>query len=355
MWDVYLFSADYTAQEYFKRKGESRFVSARTDIAITCLTYLSFDTFGPGRCDNYGTLLADNPFLDYAARHWGDHVRGQEETIKGLALGFLQDSPKAACAGDVLTAKSWERPNYSGMHLSSLFGLEKLIDYQLKTGAIADSKSRDGRSPLSIAAQHGHEAVVRRLLMRDDVDINSKDSIDETPLSWAAMYGDETVVKLFLARDDVDVDSKGLRGQTPLSWAAENGHEAVVKLFLARHDVNADSKDLDGRTPLLWAARSGHEAVVRLFLARDDVNVDSKDLDGRTPLLWAARSGHEAVVRLFLARDDVDVNSTDSGGQTPLWWATEYRREAVVKLLLAQDGVDVNLKNPYSHWYRADN
>src|SRR5271170_5532218 len=272
MWDMYLFSADYTAQEYFERKGESRFRTAQAGIATICLTYLSFDTFGTGRCDNHGTLLTDNPFLDYAARHWGDHVRGREETVKGLALGFLQDSSKAACAGDVSMAEDWERPsNYSGIHLSSFFGLEKIIDYQLKTGAIADSKGRKGRSPLSVAAQHGREAVVRLLLARDDVDVDSTDSGGLTPLSWAARCGREAMVKLFLARDDVNIDSKDSGGRTPLSWAAIYGHEAVVKLFLARDDVNVDSKDSGGRTPLSYATRNGHEAIVKLFLALDNI------------------------------------------------------------------------------------
>jgi hypothetical protein len=289
MCDVYLFSADYTAQQYFERKGESRFRTAQGGIAITCLTYLSFDAFGTGHCDNYDTLLKDNPFLDYAARHWGDHVRGQEETIKGLALGFLQDSSKAACAGDVSMAEYWECPsNYSGMHLSSFFGLEKIINYQLKTGAIADSKGRDGRSPLSIAAQHGHEAVVRLLLARDDVDVNSKDSSDRTPLLWAARNGHEATVKLFLARDDVDVNSKDSSDRTPLLMAARRGHEEVVKLFLVRDDVDVNSEDSSGQTPLSWAARNGHEEVVKLLLAWDGVNVNSKD-PGQTRVLFGGQ------------------------------------------------------------------
>ena len=45
---TYLFSTDYTAQEYFERKGESQFQNAHASIATTCLTYLSFDVFGVG-------------------------------------------------------------------------------------------------------------------------------------------------------------------------------------------------------------------------------------------------------------------------------------------------------------------
>jgi ankyrin repeat protein len=39
------------------------------------------------------------------------------------------------------------------------------------------------------------------------------------------------VVKLLLEKDGVDLDSKDEDGRTPLSWAAKNGHEAVMKLL----------------------------------------------------------------------------------------------------------------------------
>src|SRR3984957_15262233 len=278
---MFILYTDYTAQEYFERKRESQFPNAHASIAMTCLTYLSFDVFGVGRCEDYNLLLRDSPFLDYAARHWGDHTRVQEETVILLALNFLQHSSKVACAADVSMAW-WDRPaNYSGMHLSSFFGLSKIIDYQLKNGAMADSKGGDGRSPLSISAENGHEAVMKLLLAQDDVDVNSKDRrFGRTPLSLAAGKGHEAVGKLFLARDDVDADSKDSKGQTPLSLAAENGREAVVKLFLARDDVDADSKGSTGRTPLSGGAENGHEAVVKLLLARDDVNADSKGSNG---------------------------------------------------------------------------
>jgi ankyrin repeat protein len=43
--------------------------------------------------------------------------------------------------------------------------------------------------------------------------------------------GHEAVVKLLVERDDVEADSKDQYGLTPLLWAAESGHEAVVKLL----------------------------------------------------------------------------------------------------------------------------
>jgi hypothetical protein len=51
-----------------------------------------------------------------------------------------------------------------------------------------------------------------------------------TPLSWAAENGHERIVKQLLAKDDVDRGLKDSQyGRTPLSWAAENGHERIVK------------------------------------------------------------------------------------------------------------------------------
>ena len=73
---------------------------------------------------------------------------------------------------------------------------------------------------------------VKQLFKRHKSDIDSKDGLcGRTPLSWAAERGHEAVVKLLLATGKADVDSKDGFGRTPLSWAAENGHEAVLKLL----------------------------------------------------------------------------------------------------------------------------
>jgi ankyrin repeat protein len=228
-------------------------------------------------------------------------------------------------------------------------GHEAVVQLLLKTDKVeVDSKDSHGRTPLSKAAENGHEAVVQLLLERDKVEVNSKDSYGRTPLSWAAKKGHEAVVQLLLERDKVEVDSKDNSGRTPLSWAAEKGHEAVVQLLLKTDKVEVNSKDSEnGRTPLLWAAEKGYTAVVQLLLKTDKVEVNSKDSEnGRTPLLWAAEKGYTAVVQLLLKTDKVEVNSKDSeNGRTPLLWAAEKGYTAVVQLLLKTDKVEVNSKD----------
>jgi ankyrin repeat protein len=62
-------------------------------------------------------------------------------------------------------------------------------------------------------------------------------SLANEVLKCAMGTGHEALVKLLIVHDDVDVDvniSVGYSDYTPLLWAAENGHEAVVKLLLEK-------------------------------------------------------------------------------------------------------------------------
>jgi hypothetical protein len=64
----------YTTQEYFERIRLEWNPSAQKEIAVGCLTYLSFDTFRSGSCANdkaFEQRLADNAFFDYSAQGTG--------------------------------------------------------------------------------------------------------------------------------------------------------------------------------------------------------------------------------------------------------------------------------------------
>ncbi|KAI9783411.1 MAG: hypothetical protein M1839_003946 [Geoglossum umbratile] len=391
----------YTTQKYFQQM--SSFPNADREITETCVTYLLFDTFATGFCptDNeFEARLQSNPLYDYAARNWGHHARAastvieQWTEVEQLIQDLLKNEINVSAASQAMMASrsyfdySQRVPRQvTGVHLAAYFGLVETIISVLKNGYNPDLRDSYSRTPLSWAALGGHEAMVKLLLAKDEVDINSKDSeFGWTALSWAAGKGHEAVVKLLLAKHGVDINSKDSKyGQTALSWAAERGQEAVIKLLLTKDRVDINSKDSDGRTALSWAAGGGHEAVVelllakdgvdinsknskyrwaassravvmehkaavKLLLAKDGVDINSKDSSGRTALSWAARGGHEAVVKLLLAKDGVDINSKDSGGRTALSWAAGEGHEAVVELLLAKDGVDINSKDSEFGW-----
>jgi len=153
----------------------------------------------------------------------------------------------------------------------------------------------------------------------------------QTPLSWAAEEGHEAAVRLLIDQG-ANMEAKDNDGQTPLSWAAEKGHEVVVRLLVDK-GASVETKDNSGRTPLLWAAEKGHEVVVRL-LVNKGADLEAKENDGRTSLLRAAENGHEAVVKLLLATGKVNVDLKDKGGWTPLSWAAKNGHDTIVQLLL---------------------
>ncbi|KAK3384603.1 hypothetical protein B0T24DRAFT_716268 [Lasiosphaeria ovina] len=170
-------------------------------------------------------------------------------------------------------------------------------------------------------------------LLEENADIETKVIAGQTPLSWAAENGHEAVVNLLLERG-ANIETKDTKfGRTPLICATERGHEAVVKLLLER-GANIETKDTKlGQTPLSWAAANGHEAVVKVLLEKN-ADIERKDIElGQTPLSWAAENGHEAVVKLLLEKN-ADIETKDTKfGRTPLTWATRYGHGAVMKLL----------------------
>ena len=90
-----------------------------------------------------------------------------------------------------------------------------------------------------------HEAVVRLLIERSDVDINVKDNDGMTALIWATCLYWEAAVRLLIERNDVEINAKDDdEGNTALVWAAEAGYESIVRLINDRLDVLARGSDI---------------------------------------------------------------------------------------------------------------
>ncbi len=352
----------FTTDEFFKHNGARWIADTSECIASTCLTYLSFQEFLSGPCKSapeFETRHTRHPFLSYAATHWGHHSYDSQDKVQKLAVEFLSNVDLVHAACQSYRQWTWRVSelqtefNILGIHLAAKVGLHILCLDLVDTGLHADSRDDDGRTPLSLAAQWGHEMVVTLLQGHEDVAADSRDNNGKTPLSWAAEWGREEVVMLLLERGDVAADSRDNSGRTPLSHASKAGKERVVKLLLKRRDVAADSRDNHGKTPLSWAAEWGGEKVVRLLLERGDVAADSRDNNGLTSLSLAAKMGREKVVRPLLEREDVAADSRDNMGQTPFSWAAQRGHEGVMQLLLergdvAADSRDNNGRTPLS-------
>jgi ankyrin repeat protein len=58
----------------------------------------------------------------------------------------------------------------------------------------------------------------------------------------AADKGHDAIVKMLLDTGQVDADSQDKHGRTPLSFASDHGHDAIAKLLLVCNNVDVELK-----------------------------------------------------------------------------------------------------------------
>ena len=198
----------YTTQDYFDRNRQTQFPDGQTDITKSCLTYLSFEVFQSGYCNDDEQIearLQKNPLFGYAAQNWGNHARGGAERM--LQIQILEFFARES-------------------ELSSMAQAMQLSHYKYTGYSQSPSKIISG---LWIAAIFGLSATATTLL-EGNVDLNLRTDQGRTVLHGAADNGHEAVVRLLLERG-ADVEAKTDKGWTALHGAAGNGHEAVVQLL----------------------------------------------------------------------------------------------------------------------------
>lgn len=333
---------------------------ANGEIALVCVTYLSFAVFQNGPCENdeFQQRLTSNPLYDYAARNWGLHAHGLEASFSNATISFLESRAKVEASTQALLAhdKGHFPRQVTGLHLAAYFGLHEAVNCLLSRQHGPDPADSKGRTPLSYSAELGHGKVVQRLLETDKVDPDSKDTPRQTPLFYASKAGFGDVVKQLFDTGRVSADAENWVGRTPLSEAAENGHTKVAQYLLSTGTVDANAKCgglFSGWTPLMFAAASGHEAIVKLLLDTDKVDADAESwgmLDaGQTPLSLAAENGYASVVKILLRTGRVDASKESAAGsfmsrpgRTALSFAAERGHDAIVDLLLDTPGVDAD-------------
>ena len=170
----------YTAQEYFERTRLRYFPSAQTEVAIICLTYLSFDIFAGGCClsdQETEAKLKKNPLLHYTAKNWGHHVRDieQNQIIQSMVLDFLDKELKVSCSVQIQHIPRCKFKGYtlqfprdvSDLQIAASFGLKEIAKVLIERGANVAAENSNGETSLHSAASNGYMEVVEILLNND--------------------------------------------------------------------------------------------------------------------------------------------------------------------------------------------
>ena len=382
----------FTTQIYFERVRGEEFPSASMEIAMKCLTYLSFDIFTqvPVRWEEsqLRELEKKYPFLDYAVQHWGDHARGDhEEKIKDMILDYLMTNRSIQLIKHVENSfKNWATTNivtrsvfpegfafgssahfglthiakhlidqcdsdvnylyvdkYTALHIAAKNGHEEMVRLLLMNGADVGARSLNADSALHVAST---EAVVR-LLLEYGAEINGKNSWSETALHKAVEYGTEDFLQLLLLKG-ADVNAKGREGDTPLHYAAKLGRDTMMKLLLGT-DPMIDSTNDVGDTVLQTAIKKCQEPIVSVLLEKG-ANPNVPNLEGMAPLHISTAYKLYKTMRCLLDKG-ANLEAGDKAGQTVLYQS--LGDEKAFRLLM-EKGASIEAKDQEGltvlHW-----
>ena len=358
----------YTTREYFRQNGDKTLVTAQRDIAISCLTYLLYEEFGTGWVYKTGQVgnplslrLQKHPFLEYAARHWTSHAsKCDEPIVKELTMSFVNNDRKVSCGGQVILSKAKGRlyeiindtlspSRLTAMQVLAYGGHKEMVSELLSRGFGADVQDDSRGTPLWWAVKGDHYAMVECLLLENHGNVNSCAFSDRTvirlgsstgtPLHEAVNRKNTLIVKALLNRADIDVNSLDMSGRTALDNAVYYNCTSIVKLLLGCAGIDLTSRDKLGYTPLHEAATWGFFSIVKLLLDCTDINVNSPDMSGRTALYIAVYYNSTPTVELLLNCANIDVHSPDRLGDTPLHVAATHGHVSILKLFCAHPKV----------------
>eukprot|EP00752_Nemacystus_decipiens_P008526 g7615.t1 len=206
-----------------------------------------------------------------------------------------------------------------------------------------DDAHRDDVTALMVAAQGGHEAVVR-LLVEKGADVRAKDEEGFTPLLNAVKGNFEEVASFLVESgadpNDVYTDEAG-KEHNLLFDSVTLGNEEFAELLVTK-GASASYKDTAGASVLVHAAHArmpkvvkalldapaaagGHADIVDMLLAAN-CNKDAADKDGTNALMAAASNGHlEAATSLVKAGAALDKQNSD--GHSALMFAYNGRAQ----------------------------
>ncbi|KOB75933.1 Ankyrin repeat and FYVE domain-containing protein 1, partial [Operophtera brumata] len=193
---------------------------------------------------------------------------------------------------------------------------EALATFLIRSGCDVESPRRlgasgegasdsEGKTPLHIAIENQHAAIITLVLSQPGVDLSARDARGKCDM--------ESV--MFLLSVEVDVNSR-VQDATlapPLHLAASAGNEVLLRSLLLA-GARPNDRDAHKRTALHVAAQAGHASIISALVS-GGAEYGAVDAGGDNALHICARDGHAPAARALLADTDVDAAATNLKGR----------------------------------------
>jgi ankyrin repeat protein len=201
---------------------------------------------------------------------------------------------------------------YKLLHIAAQNGHAKAVEQLLNAGADPSATLPDGyKTPLYLAAQHGHTHVITTFLKKSDNrchTVNQTMKNGWTLLHVAALYDQADVVKQLL-REGANPNATLQGGTTALCIAVQKGKTKIIDEFKKLPEFKETANQLmkNGQALLHVAVKHKQAEVIKQLLdAGADPNVQMEN--GATPFLLAMQDGNFELAKLFLSHDSF-INS----------------------------------------------
>lgn len=201
--------------------------------------------------------------------------------------------------------------------------LEK-VRLLLASGANANARPENGRTPLLVAASYPGTRNVLQLLLDRGADLRAQDRAGTTALALAARSADVEVVRFLVDRG---LDANELNPAARRAGFARNDLP-TAEYLMSR--IQSPTQDV-----LITAATWQPAALVARWIELGaDVNASNAAQYARTPLLTAVTSeaAGEDTLKLLLAHG-ADPNAPTTESESPLDWAIYKGDRAKIQIL----------------------
>ncbi|XP_071094926.1 ankyrin repeat domain-containing protein 17-like [Haliotis cracherodii] len=203
-----------------------------------------------------------------------------------------------------------------------------------------DQEGRSMDNQLHDACWEGDLDMVRRILSKGQLDVNSRDRRERTPVMAAACAGHKDVIKLLInAGSNVSLVED--HGYNILHIATCIGHVAMVKYILSQNIVDINSRTKCNRTPVMMAANRGYRDVFAVLVSKG-ADVSLRDKRGNNILLYTCAGGQMEMVKYVLSLSKVHINRRGQHGWTSVMVAARLGNREMLDFLISK-GSNVSL------------
>lgn len=235
------------------------------------------------------------------------------------------------------------RPNDDGLtplHITSLRGYSDLSSFLMDNYKTQiTSRDKTGKTPLHLACSKGN-AVVAKLLIKSNAEVNQMDNDEVTPFMLACSSGNIELVK-FLLTKDVNINAFNSFGSSPLLEACANNSVNMFSLLLD-NKAKIDCFDRNGDSLLHLSCKAGYTKILKLLINCDvDTCINKPNAKGYTPFYLAISNGQHEIAKTII-KSGADPNYQNDEGLTALHIACETNKFDIVKILLDQYQVEFN-------------